>query len=280
MVKPREKNSSDNRKNQGKAGCPSQPSKTGVATAYGLCSERLSPFGGLLGLVKFMDLVQFKEIFDGFYKPPVRTPALGHYNMVYGLLLLLFIGFNRVGHFIYIQLDAMLCSIFNVCKLSNASTWWRYMDSLGINQGKSLLRVMSALRERVWHLCEIRHETIHIDIDTTVETIYGDQQGGRKGHNTQHRGKKGYRPALCFIDAIIRLIPGVLGNQASLDSESFAHGLLDFPQYTKPRQFQGWPVPDVLFSGNHDAIQSWRSKKAIELTQKMRPDLIKKTKKV
>jgi len=85
-------------------------------------------------------------------------------------------------------------------------------------------------------------------------------------------------PALCFMDAIIRLVPGVLGNKASLDSESFSHGPLDYPQYTKPRQFQNWPIPDVLFSGNHVAIESWRKKKAIELTQKMRPDLIMQAK--
>lgn len=108
-----------------------------------------------MGLVKFMDLVKFKEIFDSFYKPPLRIPKLGHYNMVYGLIMLLFIGFNRVWHFIYIQLDSMLCSIFNVLKLPYVTTYWRYVNSLGINQGKSLLMVMSAMRERVWQLCEI-----------------------------------------------------------------------------------------------------------------------------
>ena len=231
MVKPQKKDSSDNRKNQGEAGYPAHPSKIGAETAYGLCRERLSPFGGLLGLVKFLDLVKFKEIFDGFYNPPTRTPALGHYNMVYGLLLLLFIGFNRVWHFMYIQLDAMLCSIFSVSKLPYVTTWWRYVDSLGINQGKSLLRVMSALRERVWHLCEIRHETIHIDIDTTVETIYGDQQGGRKGHNTQHRGKKGYRPALCFIEETREYFTGKLRKGETLGGEEAAKLILSFKNY-------------------------------------------------
>lgn len=232
MVKPQKKDSSETRKNQGEAGCPSQPSKIGAGTAYGLCSERLSPFGGLLGLVKFLDLVRFKEIFDGFYQAPKRTPALGHYNMVCGLLLLLFIGFNRVWHFMYVQLDAMLCSIFNVRKLPYVTTWWRYVASLGVNQGKSLLQVMSALRERVWHLCEINHATIHIDIDTTVETIYGDQQGGRKGHNTQHRGKKGYRPVLCFIEETREYFAGKLrvgetlgGDEAAKLIQSFKHYL-------------------------------------------------------
>ncbi len=210
MVKSRSKNNAKVVINQGESGYAAKASKIGASTPYEYCSERLSPFGGLLGLIKFFDLIGFAEIFDKFYKPPSRKPALGHYNMMYGLLLLLFIGFNRVWHFIYIQFDSMLCSIFNVVKLPYVTTYWRYVNSLGINQGKSLLMVMSALRERVWHLCEISHETIHIDIDTTVETIFGKQQGGRKGHNTKNRGKKGYRPVLCFIEETREYIAGKL----------------------------------------------------------------------
>jgi hypothetical protein len=97
----------------------------------------LSPFGGLLGLVKFLDLVKFKEIFEGFYKPPDRMPEMGHYNMVLGILLLLFIGFTRVWHFLYIQFDSVVCGIFNLVKLPYVTTYWRYVNSLGINQGCS-----------------------------------------------------------------------------------------------------------------------------------------------
>ena len=86
-------------------------------------------------------------------------------------------------------------------------------------------------------------------------------------------------PALCFVDSIIRLVPGVLGNQDSLVSESFANGLLDFPQYTHPRDFSGWRVPEVLFSGNHKAVELWRKEKMESITKKFRPDLILKNKK-
>jgi tRNA (guanine37-N1)-methyltransferase len=81
-------------------------------------------------------------------------------------------------------------------------------------------------------------------------------------------------PALCMIDAIIRWVPGVLGNQDSLHSESFSNGQLDFPQYTKPRDFEGWKVPEVLFSGDHRAINEWRAEQALKLTKKHRPDLL------
>ena len=176
MVKRQNKDSAGRLINQGENGCLARATRIGASTAYEYCSERLSPFGGLLGLVKFMDAVKFKEIFDGFYKLPARTPEIGHYSMVYGIIILLFIGFNRIWHFVYIRIDPMLCSIFNVVKLPYVTTYWRYVDSLGINQGKSLLDVMSALRERVWQLCGISYRSIHINIDTTVETIYGKQQ--------------------------------------------------------------------------------------------------------
>ena len=81
-------------------------------------------------------------------------------------------------------------------------------------------------------------------------------------------------PALCMIDAIIRWVPGVLGNQDSLHSESFSNGSLDFPQYTRPRDFGGWKVPEVLFSGDHRAIAKWRAEQALKLTKKHRPDLL------
>ena len=132
MVKTQGKCNSKDRINQGEDESPAKASKIGPSTAYEYCSELLSPFGGLLGLVKFMDLIRFKEIFDGFYRPPTRTPGFGHYEMVCGLIMLLFIGFNRVWHFVYIQLDAMLCSIFKVCRLPYVTTFWRYVDSLGI----------------------------------------------------------------------------------------------------------------------------------------------------
>lgn len=171
-----------------------------ASTAYDTCSEQLSPFGGLLAIIKFIDLIDFREIFESVYKAPSRKPKLGHYSMVVGLLTLLFIGFNRVWHFSYLRFDSMLCGFFRVTSLPVASTFWRYVNSMGLNQGKSLLNVMAVLRERVWSLNNISYRKVCLDIDTTVETVFGDQQGARKGHNTKNRGKKGYRPVLCFIE--------------------------------------------------------------------------------
>ncbi len=85
----------------------------------------------------------------------------------------------------------------------------------------------------------------------------------------------GELPALVLVDGITRLIPGVLGNEQSLDMESFTNDTLDFPQYTKPSEFNGWSVPEVLLSGNHKEIQKWREENSILETKNKRPDLSK-----
>jgi hypothetical protein len=255
MVNRQNKDNAGRRVSQGENGCPAKATKIGPSTAYEYCSERLSPFGGLLGLVKFMDVVGFKEIFDGFYRAPGRTPELGHYNMVYGIIMLLFIGFNRIWHFLYIRIDPMLCSIFNVVRLPYVTTYWRYVDSLGINQGRSLLEVMSALRERVWQLCGIAYSTIHLNMDTTVETIYGKQQGGRKGHNTKNRGKEGLRPVLCFIEETREYFVGKLRAGKTIAGEEVAALIRSFKNYLPGC------VKRVVLRGDGEFI-SWEAVKA------------------
>jgi tRNA (guanine37-N1)-methyltransferase len=80
-------------------------------------------------------------------------------------------------------------------------------------------------------------------------------------------------PALALIDACVRLIPGVMGKEASAAEESFADGLLEYPQYTRPPVFEGEPIPDVLLSGDHGKIAAWRRAESERLTQERRPDL-------
>jgi hypothetical protein len=210
MVKQRKKSNKKRRNGKGFKEIGAEARKISASTEFETCTERLSPFGGLLPLIKFLDLVRFKEIFDSTYLAPRREPKLGHHLMVVGILMLLFIGFNRLWHFTYIRLDAMLCGFFRLTKLPVASTFWRYVDSLGINQANSFLNIVSMLRERVWQLCDIEYYRIRISIDTTVETIFGNQQGGRKGHNTKYRGKKALRPILCFIDETREYLIGKL----------------------------------------------------------------------
>jgi hypothetical protein len=223
-----------------------------ASTVFETCSEQISPFGGLLGLIKFLDLIKFKEIFDRLYIAPRRKVKLGNYRMILGIIILLFIGFNRLWHFTYIRLDAIICGFFQLTQLPAASTFWRYVDSLGINQANSFLKIMSVFRERVWQLCALTLETIHLSADTTVETLYGNQQGGRKGHNTKSRGKKGYRPVLCFIDETREYLLGNLRKGETIGGEEVAKFIKKIKS-----QLPGC-VKKVLFRGDGEFF-SWES---------------------
>lgn len=83
---------------------------------------------------------------------------------------------------------------------------------------------------------------------------------------------------IVFLDSLVRLLPDVLGNNNSKKIESFTDGLLEYPQYTKPNEFKGMKIPDILLSGNHKAIKEWQENQALSLTKLRRPDLIDKKK--
>lgn len=88
----------------------------------------------------------------------------------------------------------------------------------------------------------------------------------------------GELPAMVVIDAVARLVPGVVGKQASLDEESFSQGLLEYPQYTRPPAYKGMRVPKLLLSGNHAEIKKWREQEAKKRTKKRRPELLQNAK--
>ena len=255
MVKRRKENSRKNRIRKGFCKNRTKARKINASTPYETCTEQLSPFGGLLALIKFFDLVNFHKIFDFAYQPTSREPKLGHYSMMVGILMLLFIGFNRIWHFVYIRLDALLCGFLSVTRLPAASTFWRYVDNMGINQGKSLLNVMSILRERVWQLCGFQFYQIRINIDTTVQTVYGNQQGARKGHNTKHRGKEGLRPILCFIEETREYLLGKLRKGTTVDGKESGKFIAGIQQHLPGC------VQDVLLRADGEFL-SWESVKA------------------
>mgnify|MGYP003717359837 FL=1 len=85
-------------------------------------------------------------------------------------------------------------------------------------------------------------------------------------------------PAMVLVEAISRLVPGVLGDPESVVEESFTDGLLEYPQYTRPRDYQGFKVPEILISGDHKKIRDWQKAEALKKTARVRPDLLKKNK--
>jgi len=245
-----------------KAHCPqaAQPSSNRTVkitpdTPYAECSERLTAFGGLLALIKFLDLIGFKALFAEHYSPPERKTQLGHCGMISGLLMLLFIGFQRLGHFAYLRHDAMLCGLLQVTVLPAVSTFWRYLRAMGLVQSQSLLRLGAALRRRVWQLCQYAPAAVRVNIDTTVSTVYGEIEGARKGHNPKHRGKKGLRPVLCFVAETREYLCGTQRRGETMSGAEVARQI---------RQFRGLlpeGVKQVTVCGDGEFI-GWESVQA------------------
>jgi hypothetical protein len=167
-------------------------------TRYDECSERLTAFGGLLALVKFLDLIGFEALFAEHYRAPQRKTQLGHYRMISGIVMLLFIGFQRLGHFAYLRYDAMLCGVLQVAVLPAVSTFWRYLQAMGLVQSQSLLRLGAALRRRVWQLCHYAPRAVQINIDTTVSTVYGAIEGGAQGSQPEASRQESLAPDAVF----------------------------------------------------------------------------------
>lgn len=240
------------RKNKRHSKSKSRSPQIGPNTEHDVCSERMTAFGGLLALIKFLDMIKFKDVFNKVYVSPKRKTILGCYRMVLGLLIMLFVGFQRIGHIKYLRQDSMITGILKVTRLPAVSTFWRYLQSLKIVQSQSLLRLMAALRACIWQLVGYRPKRVRINIDTTVTTVYGNIQGAYKGHNTKHRGKKGLRPVLCFLDETREYLCGTQRRGKTITSKEVARQIRSFRWYLPDH------VEEILACGDGEFI-SWES---------------------
>ena len=240
---------------QGKNESRGKPAKINAFTPYGLSETRLTAFGGLLPLIKFLKIVDFHEVLLKYYTSPRRKTKLGCYKMLTGFLMLIFVGFQRINHFEYIRTDTLICSFLGLMKLPAVSTFWRYLASLTYNQARSILRISGIIRERVWREFNKCYDRIHINIDTTVATVYGDIEGARKGHNSRHRGKKGLRPVLLFIEETREYLCGTQRRGETMSNNEVAK------QIHRIRALLPATVQKIIVRGDGEFI-GWESVKA------------------
>ena len=143
-----------------------------------------------------------------------------------------------------------------------------YMSPKGRTFSQSIVKELSAC-DRILLLCG------HYEgVDQRVLDLYIDEEISVGDYVLTG----GELPAMIVADAVCRYVDGVISS-SSLTDESFTGGLLEYPQYTRPREFMGLTVPEVLLSGNHAEVDKWRAKEALKLTEKLRPDLLKKDEK-
>ncbi|UCE08219.1 MAG: IS1380 family transposase [bacterium] len=208
----------------------SEPIKIEATTPHGYIDEFFTPFGGFLLFVKMLAALQFENLFENVFIEPERKVKFGHYFMLKALIFLLVIGFQRIFHFSYISQDAMLLGVLGITKLPAVSTFWRWLISCSSDQAFSLVKLMALIRERVWWQVGYAYNTVHIDIDTTVETVYGDIEGARKGHNPKHRGKKGLRPVLIFLAETKEYLTGKLRAGSTMSGKEVSAIIKSFKQ--------------------------------------------------
>jgi tRNA (guanine37-N1)-methyltransferase len=189
---------------------------------------------------------------------PLREHGLGSYRQVddtpYG-----------GGSGMVLRPEPMFAAIESVLK-DHPGLWRVLLTPQGEPLDQSAVRELAARRPGLL-LVAGRYEGVDERIRTQVdqELSVGDYvlSGGEL-------------PAMVVIEAVARLVPGVLGNPQSLEEESFATGVLEYPQYTRPEEFRGMRVPDVLLSGDHRRIEEWRKAEALKRTARRRPDLLKR----
>ena len=213
-----------------------------------------SPFrGGMIGRAIEAGIVVIKT-------HPLREFGLGNYKQVddqpYG------------GGSGMVMRPEPLASAIDAVMAEHPKLWRILMSPQGVPLDQAKVRAL-AKREDGLLLIAGRYEGVDERIRAMVdeEISVGDYvlSGGEL-------------PAMVLIEAVARLIPGVLGNPASIEEESFSAGLLEYPQYTRPEEFRGMRVPEILLSGDHGKIREWREAEARRRTQRRRPDLIARRK--
>jgi len=189
-----------------------QPNKINGSTPYDFNGRNLTPYGGLLPVITMLEKLGFESLVKETLTSKRIPRAMDLYRFVLGIVLGLYIGFPRLNQLRFIARDPILTGILKVGKLPVQSTFWRFVNGLHRNIAGQLLNVMRTMRERVWAAANVQLETVIIDTDTTVHTLYGQQMGGRKGYNPKNKGKKSYQPILTFIAETREYVWGELRN--------------------------------------------------------------------
>lgn len=212
MVKDREEHSDKTPVRQGRRNNAPQPNKISASTPYDFSGKNLTPYGGLLPVITMLEKLGFRALLNETLTSKRIPRAMDRYRFVLAIVLGLYIGFPRLNQLRFVARDPLLTGILEVSKLPVQSTFWRFLAALHLNVARQLLTLIARLRERVWQAANVKLETVTIDTDTTVHTLYGRQMGGRKSYNPKNKGKKSYQPMLTFLAETREYLAGELRN--------------------------------------------------------------------
>ena len=190
----------------------SEPNKIAANTPFDFSGKNLTPYGGLLPVATMLEKLGFKKLVEETLSVHRIPRAMTIYQFLLGMVLALYVGFSRLHHLRFVAHDPMLTGVLQVGELPPQSTFWRFLASLHLQVAKQLLAIQRVLRQRVWEAAHVRLDTVTLDTDTTVHTLYGHQMGGRRSYNPKNKGKKSYQPILTFLAETREYVGGELHN--------------------------------------------------------------------
>lgn len=211
-MKNTEEHSEKTSARQGVESVVAEPLRIGASTPYDFSARNLTAYGGLLPVATMLEKLGFQKLVEERLTIRRQTRTMPVYRFVLGLVLVLYVGFSRLNHLRFVEREPMLTGILKVLRVPPQCTFWRFLASLHVSVAGQLLRVQHALRQRVWQAAHVDLKTITLDTDTTVNTLFGHQMGGRKGYNPKNKGKKSYQPILTFLAETREYIAGELRN--------------------------------------------------------------------
>jgi len=190
------------RRPQGSERPIAEANKITAATPYDFQGKNLTAYGGLLPVATMLEKLDFQQVVEETRRVKRVTRVMSLYQFVLAMVLALDVGFSRLHHLRFLQREPMLVGILKVLRLPPQCTFWRFLASRHLEIARQLLEVQGRMRQRVWEAAHVRLQSVRLDTDTTVHTLFGQQMGARKGYNPQHKGKKSYQPMLtCGGDA-------------------------------------------------------------------------------
>lgn len=217
MVKQRQGRGEKSLVLQGLEAQAGEASRITGSTPYEFGARGLTPYGGLLPVVRLIERLEFRQLIEERLTVK-RTPvSMKTYEFVLAIVLALYIGFDRLSHLTFLARDTVITGILGVVRLPVQSTFWRFLNSLGMYNVRQWEQILRELMSRVWQAAQIQRRSITVDTDTTVNTVYGRQVGARKSYNPKNRGKRSYQPILSFIAETGEFI---FGNQRNGDKPS------------------------------------------------------------
>ena len=157
-----------------------EPNKISASTPYDFNGKNLTAYGGLLPAATMLEKLGMEKLLEELITTSRIPRAMSIAKFVMAIMLSIYLGFSRLSHIKFIAKDPLLTGILQVHEVPRQSTMWRFLASLHISVGKQLLKLQRLMRERVWAAANVQLNTLTIDTDTTVHTLYGKQIGRRK----------------------------------------------------------------------------------------------------